>query len=97
MLKHGVKNSLNKTKMPKIQCKCGYVIEDVSIPNPQGKLLISETILDKIESDSFLLKQVFDELADKGVQVYECPDCHRMVVFPEGKGGTVLTYALESN
>ena len=83
--------------MPKVICKCGCVIQDIEIPNPHGNILISEVDLDTIESKSENLDLAFDAISDRGQLVYKCPQCSRLIIFPEGKSGPVYTYLLEKD
>ena len=75
--------------MPKILCSCGEVIEDISIPNPNGYLLFSEQTLDLLESNSEANNwdnaTLLDAIYERSAQTYKCPRCLQLIVFANGK------------
>ena len=82
--------------MPNIICRCGESIEDITIPNPNGSILISEEAIDQIEQKICNPTQIFDALSEKGQLVYSCPSCSRLLVFPNGKKGPMNVFRPES-
>jgi hypothetical protein len=65
--------------MPKLVCKCNYVIGLSDIPSPHQFLMISDTDYDKINKrlDRATLYQMM-------TLVVKCPNCGRLHVFWEG-------------
>ncbi|MDZ8184066.1 MAG: hypothetical protein RMX96_04285 [Nostoc sp. ChiSLP02] len=81
--------------MPKIRCLCDEVINLSVIPNKQEFKLIWEPLIEKLigslvnahrqaKSDEEFEKQAYDLFylkKPKFIQVYECPNCGRIIVF----------------
>ncbi len=81
--------------MPKITCLCGENINLSPIPNPQGFKLIWEPMIEKFVLELVAAHrqaasaQEFEKQAYKLFhlrkpefpQVYECPNCGRLIVF----------------
>ncbi|MEH2320446.1 hypothetical protein [Nostoc sp.] len=81
--------------MPKIRCLCDEVINLSVIPNKQEFKLIWEPLIEKLidslvnahrqaKSDEDFEKQVYNLFYPKQPkfpEVYECPNCGRLIVF----------------
>lgn len=70
--------------MSKLKCKCGFIINLVTVPSPDGYLLISEEKADEIElsiENEGNLSLVFDQLENSSSSVYLCPNCRGLLVF----------------
>ncbi|MDR2981688.1 MAG: hypothetical protein LBV12_05515 [Puniceicoccales bacterium] len=82
--------------MSKILCKCGNVIDDITIPNPYGLLLISENDLDQLEgradTNKWNCTTFIDHLTMAANQVYKCKKCGRLLVFERGMANFLSEY-----
>lgn len=85
--------------MPKFRCSCGNVIADNSIPNPQGFFLVSETTLDRSETQALEGKwdcsTLLDHLTAVAMQAFRCEKCGRLLVFEQGRAEALTAYARE--
>lgn len=70
--------------MPKIACKCGYVMNIGSLDEDFAYDLISQNILwdliDIWSEKEFISEEFMGCFNAKSVEVYECPSCQRLLV-----------------
>ena len=76
--------------MPKILCKCNYVIDLGGIPSRNQFLIISDVDFDKFQ------KQVDPEDVYSEMQVVaKCPNCGRLHIFWDGFNSPQSIYRLD--
>jgi hypothetical protein len=81
--------------MPKIACKCGYVLNLIVTPSPDGYALVSERMIDMLyeaaaasETPSHIVSRVHLE-TDK---LYLCPQCGRLILLWKEENGQPTFY-----
>lgn len=82
--------------MPKILCKCEYVLNLILSPAPDGFRIVSEKMVDSLygmhvsSSD-----EIVSKIAIEGVLMFKCPACGRLIVFWDKTKNEPTIYALE--
>lgn len=71
--------------MPKITCKCGYVMNISSLNEEFAYNLISQNALWDIvdicsEQKDFTSEKFIEPFNQESVEVYECPSCKRLLI-----------------
>ena len=88
--------------MANIHCTCGNVFTDGGLPSPYLSTLIPdkgvEDLLDKLvlatKGGDFEAHAGF-AIRNAGSDVYECPECSRLLVFESGKNTLSAVYKKE--
>ncbi|MCG6489818.1 hypothetical protein [Vibrio parahaemolyticus] len=87
--------------MPKIACKCGYVMNVGSLDEEFAYDLISQNALWDItdlwsEKSEFRSEEFMDSFNNKSVEVYECPNCKRLLVEESPRSNKFKFYKIEN-
>ncbi len=81
----------------KFRCACGEVLNTSVSPHPEGFLLVTEVLLDQVESTPPpCVSEAIDRVNEVSVQAYRCPVCDRLLVFERGRGTAPALYRRES-
>ena len=78
--------------MPKVQCKCNFVINASQIPSPYQYLIISDKEFDQFEGQVDA-----EEIYSLMKIVLKCPNCGRLHVFWNGFDKPQQIYKLEES
>lgn len=87
--------------MPKIVCKCGYVMNIGSLDEDFAYDLISQNALWDIidicsEQKEFVSEKFIDSFNQKSVEVYECPSCKRLLIEKSPRSNKFSFYKKEA-
>ena len=78
--------------MPKLLCRCKYVIDRTRIPNDDDWLMINDVVYDQSFSGMVDSDKVYDAMN----RAVKCPNCGRLWVFWE-RGQPAACYKLEGH
>ena len=87
--------------MPKIECKCGYVMNIGSLEEDFAHDLISQNALWDIidicsEQKEFVSEKFIDSFNQESVEVYECPSCKRLLIEKSPRSNKFSFYKKEA-
>jgi predicted RNA-binding Zn-ribbon protein involved in translation (DUF1610 family) len=88
--------------MPKLQCRCGEILNLSPIPNPLGFTIMSEARMDEAANALIEGQQRHDDFPDTVMQIlhntrgavhaYECPRCGRWAILRRASDPEVMLW-----